>query len=1356
MLKRAFFFFLLLLALSLSASEMSIEEAVPKELVPWINWVMFDYNGDSCPFYYASSDSMVCEWSTPLILTVKPKGVHFSFQRRLYRKAWTVLPGGDTLWPRQVVVDGKQVPVLKKQGAPSLFLSAGTHVISGTAEWQRKPKFLRVPADIPVVAVLSNGKRLMVTPDKESRVWFDQPAVEDEKAESERVGITVYRNVKDDIPLIMVSQMRLSVSGREREITTGQLIPEGFAVVSVSSPLPLRIEHNGSVRIRVKAGEWTITVTARQTRFSSSIKAEKRSPLWPEQEIWFYTADTAIRDSVVKGVPAVDTSHMDIPAEWRSLPAFLVKNGTLFTIVERARGQSQTPPDQPKINRQLWLDFDGEGFTFSDTVTGVVHKRTRMSMVSGFQLGSVTVNGQPQLITRIKNDEPGVEVRKGRLDMTVVGRCTASPTAMPLTGWKNDADAVSLHLHLPPGWQLFYVSGADYVSNSWVSSWDVWDLFVLFLLVVLTTRLISVWAGLISLVTGALIFHDESSLLIVWIGVTLLLSAISAIPSDKMHILRKISRFVLYFLFALLFVDVLMFSVNNVRIALYPQLEHNREIARYQSVVSSMTKSKHSTTLKRTEAMLDKTAVGGGVRSNEQKPAVNKQWEEYDVADNIQTGPGVPAWRWNSVTIKRSGPVIVSDTVSLYVMPPFVTIVLRLLKIVLLVFLVVRLFLTAIGKKPLEVVHFFSKRGTVLLLLSALFVPLFSLHATVPPDQILYKLRERLVQEREKKPDCFPHCAVISDGSVVVNGNDLTLTLHVDSAEEVAFPLPRFVQWYPDSVMVNSTRAFLAFSNKNDEVAVLLPQGKNVVRLTASLTGAFFSIPFATVPHNIVVRATGWDVSGVVDGVIPDKILRFEKRHKERELQKKNELIPAPVKPFVAVERTLLLQNDWKVRTVVTRKAPIAGAFTVTVPLLPGESVTSEGIRVESNGADIAFSETAQSVRWTSRLKKNSVIVLSYQAPDYVTELWRINASPKWHVTTEGLLPIKDSEDAFPSWRPRPGERLTVHVVKPVAVQGKTKTVRFAGLNYKPGKNAGKATLTLDVKSSTGNTMQVTLPPHSRLKEIKRNDKSLIIVPHGSSLSLPLLPGEQTITVSWDDMQPIGWKTMSPKVSVSEPVSNIRLRTQMPRSRWILLVSGPPIGPAILVWGVVVVLFFIALILGRIPFSPLKTYQWMLLFIGMVGVSNYSVFFVIVWLLLLMFRKRYGEMVIESSFFNLLQLFLAGLSVAAVIVLIAAIPMGLLSSPEMHITGNGSYGYFLQWYQDSAQKDLPQGTVISVPIEVFRVLMLLWSLWLAAQLPRLARWGWSAYTAGALWKKSGRKRRVKRKIVKIDRQSDDT
>ena len=88
------------------------------------------------------------------------------------------------------------------------------------------------------------------------------------------------------------------------------------------------------------------------------------------------------------------------------------------------------------------------------------------------------------------------------------------------------------------------------------------------------------------------------------------------------------------------------------------------------------------------------------------------------------------------------------------------------------------------------------------------------------------------------------------------------------------------------------------------------------------------------------------------------------------------------------------------------------------------------------------------------------------------------------------------------------------------------------------------------------------------------------------------------------------------------------------------------------------------------------------------------------------------------------QVVLAAFSIAALGVLISAIPYGLLGQPDMGLI-NGYGG--LPWFMDRTAAQLPQPFVLSVSIWFYKLAMLLWALWLSFALLRWLPWAWRQY-----------------------------
>jgi hypothetical protein len=199
----------------------------------------------------------------------------------------------------------------------------------------------------------------------------------------------------------------------------------------------------------------------------------------------------------------------------------------------------------------------------------------------------------------------------------------------------------------------------------------------------------------------------------------------------------------------------------------------------------------------------------------------------------------------------------------------------------------------------------------------------------------------------------------------------------------------------------------------------------------------------------------------------------------------------------------------------------------------------------------------------------------------------------------------------------------------------------------------------------------------------------------------------------------------------------------LPSDRWILFTAGPQIGPAVLFWSWIPVILILSYGLSKITVTPLRMGQWFLLLLGLNQMDAAANIIIVAWLLALGWRGKMAQTAFRGWKFNAIQIILILLTVKSLFLLFGSINMGLLGSPDMHIRGGDSYGYYLRWYQDITGALLSQPLVISVSIWVYRVLMLIWALWLAFSLVSWLRWGWGNFTSGGYWHKVWKGKRPK-------------
>jgi hypothetical protein len=499
-------------------------------------------------------------------------------------------------------------------------------------------------------------------------------------------------------------------------------------------------------------------------------------------------------------------------------------------------------------------------------------------------------------------------------------------------------------------------------------------------------------------------------------------------------------------------------------------------------------------------------------------------------------------------------------------------------------------------------------------------------------------------------------------------------------------------------------------------------------------------IPLPLRPHRVEAQVRGWTLDGVrADGTVAESLQLTREASRDGSAA----LEPQELPPFVRVERTLRLGLSWQLETAVVRATPLGTALFLEVPLLPGESVTSETVRVEGGHALVSLAPRAGGVSWTSVL--DPVDELTLEAPDSVpwTEVWRLDVAPVWHASVSGIPVVHQlGPPAIRTreWRPWPGERVSLEIVRPEGVEGRTLTIDRTQLHVQPGLRASDVTLALSLRASRGVQHPVVLPDGAELQSVQIDGQLQPVRALEGRVVLPIRPGAHLAELRWRASAGIASRYTTPAPDLGAPSVNAELELAVPADRWVLLVGGPRLGPAVLFWSLLLVAVLVAFGLGRVPLTPLGWGSWFLLFVGLTQVPIWVSLLVVGWLLALGWRRENAATATDPAF-AALQLLLAAWTVLALLGLVFAIRQGLLGAPDMQVAGNGSSGSLLRWYQDRSDAVLPTAWILSVPILVYRFAMLAWALWLAMALVRWLRWGWQCFSEGGLWRPLRRRNR---------------
>ena len=1364
------------LAVMASAAQLRAQPAVPAALEPWRAWVLKDAPDHACAF--RATDAL-CVWPGRLSLDLDAAGGRFEQRVALDREAFLALPGAAGRWPLEVKVDGRLAPVVEQDGVPSLRLAPGTHLVQGRFTWPALPERLELARGTALVDLRIDGQGVAFPRrDEQGQLWL--LAQGSSEQQGEQLALTVSRKIADGVPMLVTTRIALRVAGRAREVTLGRVLLPGTRPLAVSSELPARLEEQGELRVQVRAGTYRIEVQARSERALDAIAFASAGGAWPQSETWVWQADEALRQVELSGGAAVDPNRTELDSDWHGMPAYVLRAGDKLALATTRRGEATPPPNQVKLERTLWLDLDGRGYTVRDNLSAQLHQGFRLDLLEG-ELGHVVVGGEDQLITRAAHGKgSGVELRAQNPTIVAEWRAPQLLGSLPAVGWSEDVQSLSATLNLGPGYSVFAADGVDTVDQTWLSDWDLFALFFVLLCSIAISRLFGMRYLPLALVTLVLLQHEADAPGSVWVALLILIALLRVIPRGWFRNAIRIG-------FALTVTGMLLvaipFAAEQIRIALHPQLGTGAgdiglerlamvSFAKQEMVpVSAPAPAAPAPTEAQEEAMdemleseaggaLADTLAGSRGTPQAQNAARAKDRDEsklgygsalqQDPEATSQTGPGVPTWRWRSWQLSWSGPVDRSHRIELYLIPPWATRLLALLRVLLLGALIA-VFLRGASAgsdkpggssqrppatpsgRPGAAQTAVSAGALVLALLLA--VPARAQaqaqSGAFPDKAMLDALRARLT---EPAP-CQGSCSAIEELALAVNSSGLTLTLtvHAQALTSVALPGPA-ASWVPASATLDG---------KADAPLVLLDDGFLHVRVEPGVhvvvaRGALppndtLTLAVLDRPRRGRVQAEGYKVDGVrEDGQVEAalQLSRLLAAGGDAPLQ------TAALPPWLRLERRFELGPTWLALNRLTRVSPPGTPLRVQVPMLAGEAVTDSAIEVSGDQLQVSFGRDEQVIEWSSRLQTRDELALVAAAGRPFSERWTIACGPIWHCTTQGLAPVGRSEgEAYaPEFSPWPGERLTLAVARPEPAKGHSVTIDSLQLDVTPGVRMRAARLHMSLRTSRGATQTLELPAGARVQSQQIDGETRPLRQDGSRLQFTLGPGAHNVAIEWQEPQGMEVVERVRPVQLHRRASNATLQVHVPQDRWLLWASGPAWGPAILFWGYLAFVLLLAFALGRVARSPLRTWQWLLLGLGLTQIPAPAAMAVVGWFFALAYRERMADA--PRWLHNLVQIALVFLSFSALGCLFEAVHSGLLLQPDMQVAGAGSSGSQLNWYVDQVESSLPSATIVSVPMWSWRLLMLLWSLWLASRLVRWLPWAFRCFKAHGLWRKA--------------------
>ena len=1314
----------------------SIEESqIPTSLMEWKAWVLDEVKDIDCPIDYKQGTPQ-CSWFSDLKVTLHEDQLDFNMSVTLYRDQTKVrLPSAHLSWAKDVLVDGQKASVFGS--VATVMLDKGEHKIVGSIPWRGDLKYLQLPQPIALVELYRDGQKVdSPKVDQNARLWLDQE--ESSLAKEGSLIVSLYRKVIDGHPVRMQTYLHFRVSGKMRSVVLDGIVLDGFLPTAISSSLGATITKEKKLKVELKAGEWTALIDSYIPQHIESLSRPSYQFGYANEEVWTVASDANYRTIEIAGVTSIDPSQTTLPKEWRVLPTYLVGDKAM-EIRELYKSAKQQQKNELKLNRELWLDFDGSGYTVSDNIQAKISQIRRLEATSLLDLASASINHKPTLITTLsKSDQKGIELREEKMTIEASSRYEDDISLLPANGWDEEFGSVKAVLNLPAGWRLFASFGSDNQTRAWLESWNLMDIFLVLLLGISIYQLYGLLWSIPATLSLVLLWHEGDAPTVIWLFVLALVALLRVIERGR---LRGVLKLLLAVVVSVTILQVLSFSVYEIRTALYPQLEKHYEgighydypyqekaiLADIDNVVSPQQRGRE-----REYMSMNSVAPTPYIK----KKAVKKEYTQImqnriDPNAVVQTGIGKPKWRWQSYEFYWQSGVGSDERLELWLISPMLNKFIKFLNILGMLFLLY-LFLHEFTRSMMPKIrkNIFSTNGIkVVFLATLLLLSPSRVDADMPSDQMLKALKEKLVIT----PACLPNCASMESMEVSIIGEMMQIDMSLSAGADIAVPLlgDRNI-WLPQEVKLegNTTEPNLRL-DRSGGLWIMLSKGIHQIQLRGSIRGRDQITLSSKLPlHNLRERVEGdaWQISSDHKSYIEINNLTQEVK-KEREKSK--------IEPMVEVERTFYFGQRWYVDTEVKLLNQIDQPYRFIYDLLPHESILDKEIEVKEGRVMLHLGSKNRAYKWRSSLPITDKLELKATNRDELLEIWKMDISSIWDMQYKGIDPIGEESGGdllMPRFQPWQEESLTLLFEKAKAVRGESLTIESSQLRIAQSGHYRDITLLLKLKSSQAGQYTILLGSAKNLKPTQIDGKTHYLKLNNHKVSIPLEAKDQKVKLSWQEEIGVAKRYQFPTIDLQKESSNSKIELSLPNNQWILWTGGPLLGPAVLLWGVLLAVLLFAIILGRVKGSPLKTRDWLLLGVGVSTSSVMIMLPIIIWIFALRFREYKGDD-LQGWRRNFTQIAVVILTVVAISTIIGAVSVGLLGNPEMMITGNHSYGNFLNWYSDRISSTIPEPTVISLSIWYYRVLMLLWSIWIAFSLIKWLKWSWGVFSQGDMWAK---------------------
>jgi hypothetical protein len=623
-------------------------------------------------------------------------------------------------------------------------------------------------------------------------------------------------------------------------------------------------------------------------------------------------------------------------------------------------------------------------------------------------------------------------------------------------------------------------------------------------------------------------------------------------------------------------------------------------------------------------------------------------------------------------------------------------------------------------------------------------------YAQYPADFTIKQLEENYI-DSVKCNDICGNFTGLKIKNIDFNNQQIKFEIPVTATQLTTVALPfstNSFNWLGFSLDGKNTNSI--FINQ-ERIMVAIPKGVHVLEVNAKFKNNQFRIGLLEDPKYFENNS---GVNADIKQVGNSYFLEIENK-KITKLENKDSEVYKSIfdKPIYNIQRELYLGEKWKIKTTIT-PLMLAGdkVSNLSIPLLDGENPLNNDLELDNNKVNVTL--TNNQVSWESTITPKDKMVFK-NTDNKNLETWKIYNENNWLYSFTGENPISNFGNQqyknINTWVMWPEEKVEIKFSLPTIAEGKLSNITNFKLTSAINNNPLEHKVEFNVSSSIGGRYNIEFEDKETksLNVTVRGQKVETSIKDGK-LALDLFAGDNGVTINFKSGESSIIYTY-PKIKFETPVTNAEFNAII-SDRWLLFTGGGDIRPAVLLLGILLAFSLFGFVLNKTKVTPLGLSSWVLLLLGLSQSSYLAAFLIIGWLLAFGYRNKIMSLLVENDVisakkFNFVQGTLIALSVIGGLTLIGVVGSGLLSRPDVFVTGLRSSSNNLYWYIQSWNGENKTPWFISLPIEYYRIMILSWGVWLAFSLMSWLKWMWTEFSKDGYWRKEEPKEIVEDTVV---------